>query len=212
MFSDRADAGRQLATKLAGYADRQPIIIGLPRGGVPVALEVARSLRAPMDVIVVRKLGVPGNRELGFGALSEEDVVVYNYDVLQHAGVWQVDIDRELTQQRNELQRRLDVIRARFPQVPLKDRTVIVIDDGIATGIDAKAACRTARARGASFVVLATPIAPADWISRLEREADAFVAVHEDDAFMAVGAYYDDFTQTTDEQVMQCLDAACLTP
>lgn len=212
MFRDRADAGQQLASKLTSYTDRHPVVIGLPRGGVPVALEVAKTLGAPMDVIVVRKLGVPGNRELGFGALSEEDVVVYNYDVLQAAGVWQADIDRELAKQRIEQQRRLDVIRARYPQVPVKDRTVIIIDDGIATGIDAKAACRTARARGASYVVLATPVAPADWKSRLEREADAFVAVHEDEGFMAVGAYYDDFAQTTDEQVLQCLDAACLTP
>ena len=212
MFRDRADAGRQLAAKLTAYAEQHPVVIGLPRGGVPVAAEVAHALHAPLDVIVVRKLGTPGNPELGFGAVSEEDVVVFNHEVIRHAGLWQSDIDRTIARERIELQRRLMLLRERHRQIPLKGQTVIIVDDGIATGIDARAACRVARARGAARVVLAMPVAPDDWTITLEREADAFVAVHEDRALGAVGAFYDDFTQVDDDVVARCLDAACLTP
>lgn len=212
MFRDRIDAGQQLAAKLGGYAGQSVVVIGLPRGGVPVAREVARTLRAPLDVVVVRKLGTPGNQELGFGAVSEEDVVVFNHEIIRRTGIWQTDIDRAIARERQELKRRLDGIRAQYPQKSLKDRVVIIIDDGIATGIDAKAACRVVRARGAKLVVLATPVAPSDWKATMEREADVLVAVHEDPLFMAVGAYYDDFMQVTDEQVLECLESACLTP
>ena len=211
MFQDRIDAGRQLAARLAQYADRQPIVIGLPRGGVPVAAEVARTLHAPLDVIVVRKLGTPGNPELGFGAISEEDVVVFNQEVLRLDGIRQPDIDHAIARERIELQRRLITIREHHPQLTLRDRTVVIVDDGIATGVDARAAARVARARGAAVVVLAMPVAPSDWTITLEREADAFVAVHEEPALGAVGAFYEDFTQVDDDTVARCLDTACLT-
>ena len=212
MFRDRVDAGEQLAAKLVAYAGQSVVVIGLPRGGIPVAREVAKALHAPLDVIVVRKLGTPGNQELGFGAVSEEEVVVFNHDLIRSLGIWQSDIDRTIARERQELTRRLNGIRSRYAQQVLKDRIVIVVDDGIATGIDAKAACRVARARGAKFVVLATPVAPSDWKATMEREADVLVAVHEDPLFMAVGAYYEDFTQVSDEQVLECLESACLTP
>lgn len=212
MFRDRVDAGEQLAAKLVAYAGQSVVVIGLPRGGIPVAREVAKALHAPLDVIVVRKLGTPGNQELGFGAVSEEEVVVFNHDLIRSLGIWQSDIDRTIARERQELTRRLNGIRSRYAQQVLKDRVVIVVDDGIATGIDAKAACRVARARGAKFVVLATPVAPSDWKATMEREADVLVAVHEDPLFMAVGAYYEDFTQVSDEQVLECMESACLTP
>ena len=212
MFRDRVDAGEQLAAKLVAYAGQSVVVIGLPRGGIPVAREVAKALHAPLDVIVVRKLGTPGNQELGFGAVSEEEVVVFNHDLIRSLGIWQSDIDRTIARERQELTRRLNGIRSRYAQQVLKDRVVIVVDDGIATGIDAKAACRVARARGAKLVVLATPVAPSDWKATMEREADVLVAVHEDPLFMAVGAYYEDFTQVSDEQVLECLESACLTP
>lgn len=211
MFSDRVDAGTQLAAKLQSYASQNPVIIGLPRGGVPVACVVAKTLHAPLDVIVVRKLGVPVNPELGFGAVSEEHVVVFNQEVIRLADIEQIEIDAAIDRERRELNRRVTSIRKRFPEQPLKGRVVIIIDDGIATGIDAKAACRVARARGAARVVLATPVAPRDWKITLAREADDFVAVLEDPGFMAVGAYYLDFTQTSDDEVLTALDSACLT-
>lgn len=212
MFRDRIDAGQQLASELSRYAGQSVVVVGLPRGGVPVAREVATALRAPLDVVVVRKLGAPDNEELGFGAVSEEDVVVFNQDIIRKLGIWQTDIDRTIDRERQELRRRLDGIRAKYPQQQLKDRTVIVVDDGIATGIDAKAACRVVRARGAKHVVLAVPVAPSDWKTTMQREADVLIALHEDPLFMAVGSYYDDFTQVADEQVFECLESACLTP
>lgn len=211
MFRDREDAGIQLAARLRHFGAHQPVVIGLPRGGVPVACAVAKTLHAPLDVIVVRKLGVPVNPELGFGAVSEEHVVVYNQDLIRLADIEQIEIDAAIDRERREVNRRVTAIRKRFPEQPLKGRTVIIVDDGIATGIDAKAACRVARARGATRVVLATPVAPRDWKVTLAREADDFVAVLEDPEFIAVGAYYLDFAQISDDQVLATLDSACLT-
>ena len=207
MFTDRADAGRQLAHLLSHYQTAKPVIIGLPRGGVPVAREVADALRAPLDVIVVRKLGVPGHEEFAFGALSEDNVLVIDHNTVAEVGMTQMHIDAVVAEQRKELDRRLALIRKRHTQVELKGRVVIIIDDGVATGTDAKAACRVARGRGAAKVVLATPVAPSDWRSRLGREADVLLAVLEDPDFVAVGAYYEEFGQTTDEQVLEALHA-----
>ena len=205
MFQDRVDAGRQLAQLLADYQAARPVVIGLPRGGVVGAREVANSLHAPLDVIVVRKLGVPGHEEFAFGAVSEDDVLVIDHDTVTDTGMTQAHIDAVVAEQREELRRRLELIRVQHVQVELKDRVVIIVDDGVATGTDAKAACRVARARGAAKVVLATPVAPSDWRSRLGREADELSAVLEDPNFVAVGAYYESFTQTTDEQVLEAL-------
>lgn len=204
-FRDRADAGARLALLLTSYREARPVVIGLPRGGVPVARCVADALGAPLDVIVARKLGVPGHEELGLGAISEEGIVVFNQDVLRVCGASQDEIDAEIDAERATLERRLTSIRAVHPAVPLVGRVVIIVDDGIATGITARAACRVARARGAARVVLATPVAPDDWRRRLASEADALVAVEEQPDFMAVGQFYDDFSTTTDEDVLACL-------
>lgn len=212
MFQDRVDAGKQLANKLSKFANEKPVVIGLPRGGVPVALQVAKALQAPLDIIVVRKLGVPHNPELGFGAISEEDVVVYNRNVLEIADIDASAMNEAVRREKIELARRLTKIRAQHREIPLKDRTVIIVDDGIATGIDARAACRVARARGAGKVVLAVPVAPTDWKTTLERDADLFVAVAEVPDFRAVAEYYAEFTQTTDEEVLTALNQPCLTP
>lgn len=212
MFKDRADAGRQLAAKLVAYRADAPIVIGLPRGGVPVAHVVARTLHAPLDVIVVRKLGTPGNPELGFGAISEEDVVVFNQEIVRSLGVDQSDIDRAIARERVTLNARLTELRSRYRQLDLKDRVVIVIDDGLATGIDARAACRVVRARGAKKIVLAVPVAPSDWTATMAREADVLIAADVDPTFMAVGSYYENFEQVSDAEVSACLESACLTP
>lgn len=204
-FADRVDAGRRLAAVLKDYGSRRPVIIGLPRGGVPVAREVASSLEAPLDVIVVRKLGVPGHEELGLGAIAEDGIVVFNEDVMRSSDATKDEVDAEIKRESSVLDRRVTQIRAMHPATPLKDRVVIVVDDGIATGISARAACRVARRRGASTVVLATPVAPSDWRRRLAGEADAFVAVEESDEFMAVGQFYADFSAVEDETVLRCL-------
>lgn len=204
-FVDRVDAGRRLAAVLQEYRSRNPVVIGLPRGGVPVAREVAMALAAPLDVIVVRKLGVPGHEELGLGAIAEDGVVVFNEDVMRSADATEDEVDAVIERESLVLRRRITQIRATHPATPLKDRVVIVVDDGLATGISARAACRVAKQRGAASVVLATPVAPADWRRRLAGEADAFVAVEESDEFMAVGQFYEDFSAVEDEEVLRCL-------
>lgn len=204
-FVDRVDAGRRLAAVLQEYRSRNPVIIGLPRGGVPVAREVAMALAAPLDVIVVRKLGVPGHEELGLGAIAEDGVVVFNEDVMRSADATEDEVDAVIERESSVLRHRITQIRATHPATPLKDRVVIVVDDGLATGISARAACRVAKQRGAASVVLATPVAPADWRRRLAGEADAFVAVEESDEFMAVGQFYEDFSAVEDEEVLRCL-------
>jgi putative phosphoribosyl transferase len=204
-FVDRVDAGRRLAAVLQEYRSRNPVVIGLPRGGVPVAREVAMVLAAPLDVIVVRKLGVPGHEELGLGAIAEDGVVVFNEDVMRSADATEDEVDAVIERESSVLRRRITQIRATHPATPLKDRVVIIVDDGLATGISARAACRVAKQRGAASVALATPVAPADWRRRLAGEADAFVAVEESDEFMAVGQFYEDFSEVEDEEVLRCL-------
>jgi putative phosphoribosyl transferase len=204
-FVDRVDAGRRLAAVLQEYRSRNPVVIGLPRGGVPVAREVAMVLAAPLDVIVVRKLGVPGHEELGLGAIAEDGVVVFNEDVMRSADATEDEVDAVIERESSVLRRRITQIRATHPATPLKDRVVIIVDDGLATGISARAACRVAKQRGAASVALATPVAPADWRRRLAGEADAFVAVEESDEFMAVGQFYEDFSAVEDEEVLRCL-------
>lgn len=207
-FANRADAGRRLAKRVVDLHPADPVVVGLPRGGVPVAAEVAAVLQCPLDVIVVRKLGVPGHEELGFAAIAEDGVTVVNDAVVVGEGVSRADETAEERRQRDTLDRRVTSIRAHHVAVPLAGKSVIVVDDGIATGIDARAACRVARLRGASQVVLAVPVAPAGWQDELGGEADVFVAVHEPATFGGVGQFYEDFTQVTDEEVLALLAGA----
>lgn len=208
VFVDRVDAGRRLGKALHRYRTGAPVVIGLPRGGVPVALEVARALHAPLDVIVVRKLGVPWHEELGLGAIGEDGVVVFNDDVLRDSRATPAQVDAVLTRERATLDQRVATVRAMHSAVLLQGRTVIVVDDGIATGIDARAACRVARGRGALRVVLATPVAPRDWKRRLAGEADDYIALETPDDFGAVGWYYADFDAVDDATVLACLREA----
>ena len=207
MFRDRADAGRRLGARVRTLTLHRPVVIGLPRGGVPVARAVADALGAPLDVIVVRKLGVPGHEELGLGALAEDDVLVFNDAIREDTHVSPAALESVIAQQRAVLAERLASIRAVHPPTPLSGCTAVIVDDGIATGVDARAACRVARSRGASRVVLAVPVAPADWRQRLAGEADTFVALEEPEDFMAVGQYYEAFPQTSDDAVLAALHA-----
>jgi putative phosphoribosyl transferase len=204
-FRDRADAGQQLAAALADLAGADVVVLGLPRGGVPVAHQVARALGAPLDVIVVRKVGVPHHPELAMGAVGEDGATVTNDDVVRAMRVDRQDLQAAEERERAEVARRVRALRSERPRVPLRDRTVVIVDDGIATGATARAACQVARAEGAARVVLAVPVAPPATVSALADVADRVVAVQQPRTFGAVGAFYDDFRPTTDAQVMEVL-------
>ncbi len=206
-FRNRRDAGRQLAAVLAPLGDDEPVVVGLPRGGVPVAAEVAEALGARLDVIVVRKLGVPFQPELGMGAIGEGGVRVLNDDVVRIAGVSAREVAEVEDRERAELERRARRFRGDRAAVPLAGRTVIVVDDGIATGGTARAAVEVARAHGASRVVLAVPVAPPDVVTSMREVADDVVCLATPVAFSAVGQWYEDFTQTSDAEVERLLDA-----
>jgi putative phosphoribosyl transferase len=211
-FLDRADAGRRLAMLLEHLRGQDVVVVGLPRGGVPVAFEVARTLGAPLDVIVVRKLGVPFQPELGMGAIGEEMARVVDSGVQVAAGVSAEEFAAVEASERAELERRVRRFRRTRPSVSLAGRTVVVVDDGIATGSTARAACQVARARGAARVVLAVPVAPPESVASLSRDADEVVCIEMPTRFLAVGQFYDDFTPTSDAEVVALLQRAALRP
>ncbi|MGW6985298.1 phosphoribosyltransferase family protein [Streptomyces sp. NPDC054932] len=208
LFTHRADAGEQLAGALRHLAGEDPVVLGLPRGGVPVAFRVARALGAPLDVIVVRKLGVPHHRELGFGAIGEGGVRVISEDIVRSSRARPEDLVAVEHAEEAELARQARRFRGDRPRLPLDGRTVIVVDDGIATGATAAAACEVVRAQGAARVVLAVPVAPPDAVARLRSAADEVVCLSTPRAFRAVGEWYQDFSQTPDEEVILLLAEA----
>ncbi|SEU43962.1 putative phosphoribosyl transferase [Nonomuraea wenchangensis] len=209
MFADRHDAGVRLAERLTGIVTEENVVVlGLPRGGVPVAFEVAQALGAPLDVIVVRKLGVPFQPELGFGAVGEGGVRVINPEVVRMADVTPAEMAAVEKGERAEVLRRASRFRGDRAPVDLAGRTVIVVDDGIATGGTARAACQVARARGAARVILAVPVGAPDTVASLRQDADEVICLETPDALWAIGVWYADFTQTTDEQVVKLLRQA----
>lgn len=205
-FRNRQEAGIALAKRVAELHLADAVVLGLPRGGVPVAAEVARRISAPLDVIVVRKLGVPGNVELGMGAIAEDGVVVFNDQVMEWAHVDTFEVQSAIGVERRNLLDRTDLIRATVEKLDLTGKTAVVVDDGIATGIDALAACRAARLRGARRVVLAAPVAPEGWERRLEGEANDFVAVLVAADFMSVGQFYEEFEPVSDTEMLGFFD------
>ena len=205
LFQDRADAGRRLAARLEDLAFEDPIVMGLPRGGVPVAYEVAHTLDAPLDVVIVRKLGVPIQPELAMGAIGEEGARVLNDDLVHSLGIGPEQLETILERERSEIERRQQLYRQGAPPLPVRGRTVILVDDGIATGSTATAAARVLRARGAGRVVLAVPVAPPKVEERFAAEVDECVCLEQPAAFFAVGAYYEQFGQTTDDEVVELL-------
>ena len=207
-FRDRSDAGRQLASRLLPLRGTDAVVLGLPRGGVAVAAEVARALDAPLDVILVRKLGVPSQPELGMGAIGEEGARVINADVVRYAQVSEADISAVERRERAELERRIKRYRGDTPREPLAGRTAILVDDGIATGSTARAACQVARALGASRVVLAVPVAPPSARTTLADAIDELICLETPGRFLAIGEWYEDFSQTRDEEVVSLLRAA----
>jgi len=207
-FVDRADAGRRLAALLERLRGSDVVVVGLPRGGVPVAFEVARVLDAPLDVIVVRKLGVPFQPELGMGAIGEGGARVVDERVVVAAGVSAEEFAAVEVRERVELERRVRRFRGERLPVSLAGRTVVVVDDGIATGSTARAACQVARAQGAARVVLAVPVAPPASLATLRRDADEVVCLEAPATFFAIGQFYEDFTQTSDDEVIGLLEQA----
>lgn len=205
IFADRADAGRRLAAVLPPLAGGQVVVLGLPRGGVPVAARVAAALDAPLDVIVVRKLGVPYQPELAMGAIGEDGTEVLNPSVLASADVSPAELDSVRRRERAELQRRARRYRDARPPVPLAGKVALVVDDGVATGSTARAACAIARAHGAARVVLAVPVAPAGFAQLLGDDADEFACVDSPEFFLSIGQFYEDFSPTSDEEVIACL-------
>jgi predicted phosphoribosyltransferase len=208
LFRDRRDAGARLAESLEHLRAEEPVVLGLPRGGVPVAFEVAEHLDAPLDVIVVRKLGVPVQPELGMGAVGEDGAIVLNDDVVRLTRVSADELARVEARERAEVARRAERFRGSRRRVDVRGRTALLVDDGIATGGSARAALQVVRAQGARRAVLAVPVGPADTIAAMRAEADEVVCVETPFGFLAVGQAYANFAQTTDEEVIELLAAA----
>ena len=207
-FLDRSDAGRRLANRMLHLRGEDVVVLALPRGGVPVAAEVARALGAPLDVIVVRKLGVPVQPELGMGAIGEGDVRIINPEVVAITHVTDAEIAAVERRERAELDRRARRFRGDRPRTPLAGRTAVIIDDGIATGSTARAACQVARAQGAARVVLAVPVAPPSACAALAADADEVICLETPGHFLAIGEWYQDFSQTSDREVVSLLQRA----
>jgi putative phosphoribosyl transferase len=211
VFRDRTEAGQRLAGhlgRLGHLAGQQVVVLGLPRGGVPVAFEVAKALGAPLDVIVVRKLGVPSQPELAMGAIGEDGARVLDDEVLRLTRVSAEELAAVEDRERAELDRRARRFRGARPRLDLTGRTALIVDDGIATGSSARAACQVARAHGAARIVLAAPVAPPDARRRFAGVADELIVCETPEVFYGVGQFYRDFSQTTDEEVVDLLAAA----
>ncbi|MFI1379585.1 phosphoribosyltransferase family protein [Embleya sp. NPDC020886] len=208
IFRDRLEAGRILADRLGYLKGEDVVVLGLPRGGVPVAAEVAEVLAAPLDVCLVRKLGVPHQPELAMGAIGEDGVRVVDPGLVRRVGVTDAALAAVEERERRTLAERARSYRGSRPPVDIAGRTVVLVDDGVATGATARAACRVARDRRAARIVLAVPVAPSDVVERMGKDADEVVCPHPVVDFLAVGQFYTDFSQTSDGEVVACLEQA----
>ncbi len=208
-FQDRRDAGLRLAARLRETAAERewfdPVVLALPRGGVPVAAAVARALHAPLDVLVARKIGLPGRPEVGIGAIAGEAPPVYDERALAMLGMTPDELGASVARERTELHRREDLYRGHAPRPDLRDRTVVLVDDGLATGVTARAAIRLIRGEGPAALVLAVPVGDHRAAAELRREVDELVCLLQPDDFRAVGRWYEDFAQTTDDEVIALL-------
>lgn len=207
-FRDREEAGRLLAQRLREYASEAPVVLALPRGGVAVGYEVARALNAPLDVLTVRKLGVPWHPELGMGALAEGGAVYVNREVLAAAELDPEELRTVIAEESRELERRVQRYRGGRPLPELTGRTVILVDDGLATGGTARAAVRALRGLGARRIILAVPVAASQTTEQLREEVDSLVCVQEPGNLWAIGTWYEDFHQMSDDEVLVLLDQA----
>ncbi|MBE7384841.1 MAG: phosphoribosyltransferase [Leptolyngbya sp. SIO1E4] len=205
-FRDRAEAGRQLATQLKAYRERPDVwVLGLPRGGIPVAYEVARALQAPLDICLVRKLGVPGHKELAMGAIAADGVQVLNYNILNWLNISDHTVEQVAARELRELQRRDRAYRGDRPHPELQDRTLLLIDDGIATGATMRAAIALLKLQQPQQIVVAVPVAPSQTCQTLKAEADRVVCLITPEPFYAIGLWYEHFAQTSDDEVRELL-------
>ena len=213
IFKDRVDAGRFLASKLNQFANlADVIVVGLPRGGVPVAYEVAQKLNAPLDLVVVRKLGVPGHEELAMGAIASGGVRLLNQDVLSHLGIPEDIIDLVIESELRELERREREYRKNHPPLKLRNHTVIVVDDGLATGSSMHAAVTAIRQKRPKKIIVAVPVGARDTCESFQNEVDTMaICAITPDSFQSVGAWYANFAPTTDDEVRKCLDRSSVT-
>jgi putative phosphoribosyl transferase len=207
-FRDRSDAGRKLGEELERFAEEDVIVLGMPRGGVEVAFEVARSLEAPLDVVVIRKLGAPANPEFGFGAIGPNGLRILDDQSVRMLGLSEEDIERVAEREREELERRLEEYRGERTMPDMEGKTLIVVDDGAATGGSARAAVRALKEMDPGKLILALAVAPPDTAEELRQEVDELICLETPSAFMAVGQWYSNFSQTTDEQVVELLKRA----
>jgi putative phosphoribosyl transferase len=207
-FVDRDQAGRALGAQLGAMALVEPVVLALPRGGVPVGGRVAAVLGAPLDVIVVRKLGAPFQRELAMGAIGEGSVRVLDDDVLRACAITEEEIGAAEARERQVLERRVRRYRKGAPRIVLSGRTAVVVDDGMATGSTARAACSVARSQGAAYVAMAAPVASCHAVAQLEAVSDAVVVLEQPEPFFAVGHWYRHFEQTSDDDVVDLLASA----
>ena len=209
VFRDREEAGRKLAEQLHAYANRKDVIVlGIPRGGVPVAFEVAKALDAPLDIFLSRKLGVPGQEELAFGAIATGGTRVLDRDIIEAAGISEEQIGQITARVKKELERRANLYRGARPPLKVEGLTVLLVDDGIATGSSMRAAIDSLRQMKPARLVVAVPVAPLSTCNRLRREVDEFVCVHMPEEFYAIGQFYEDFSQMADEEVTELLRRA----
>lgn len=205
-FADRREAGARLGRAVATHHPRSPLVAALPRGGVPVGFEVAEALDCELDVLVVRKIGVPFHPELAMGAVAEGGVVIKNNEIIEAVGVDESEFSSRATSEKAELEARLSRYRVTVPAVDPEGRTVVIVDDGLATGSTALAAVQAVRARQALEVWLAVPVAPPDVVPVMTKAADRLIVLDQPRRFMAVGAWYDDFSPTTDNEVVDLLE------
>ncbi|MEW5803794.1 MAG: phosphoribosyltransferase [bacterium] len=208
LFKDRVDAGQKLAQHLVQYRDERPLILALPRGGVVVGFEVASVLRAPLDVIIARKLGAPGMPEFGIGAIAPGGVLILDEHATRMLGISMEEIDSVVTREKEEMNRRINRYRGGRPMPEVQNRTVILVDDGIATGVTARAAIRTIRQQNPRKLILAVPVCAPDTARLLRSEVDDFICIEMPPDFRAISLWYERFQQTSDEEVISLLNSS----
>jgi len=208
IYKDRQDAGRQLAEKLMKFKDEKPVIIALPRGGVVTGYEVAKMLNAPLDVMITRKLGAPFQPELGVGAIAPNDVSILNLDAIRFLGISKDEMEEIIRRETKEMHRRIKLYRGDLPPLDLNGKTVIIVDDGLATGVTAGAAVLAIKQMTPEKIILAVPVSPPDTAEKFREEVDEFICLQEPHDFYAVGQYYYDFDQVTDDEVISLLSLA----
>lgn len=205
IFKNRQEAGQQLAEKLTKYAKDKPIVVALPRGGVVLGYEVAKKLKAPLDILVARKIGAPLHPEFGIGAIAPNGIFILNTDLIKSFGITESELKKVIKTQTKEMTRRVELYRQDLPLIDLKNRTVIVIDDGLATGVTTQAAILSIKQMSPKKIILAVPISPPDTANKFRKKVDEFLCLLEPAGFYAVGAYYEDFEQVTDDEVISLI-------